>query len=212
MKTADLIADLARDLKPVTAGAGARRLAAPLLVATAISAVAVVLWLGMRPMDQAVATSAFWMKGAYTLALALAGGLLVQRLSRPGGAPGAGVWLAIAGLAAMGALAAGEFMLSPPSDRMGLWMGGSWNICPFRILALSAPVYAGLVLGMRRLAPTRPGLSGAAAGFLAGAVGATVYQLYCPETGAMFVATWYTLGIVICTAVGGLLGLRALRW
>ena len=37
MKTADLIADLARDLKPVAAGAVARRLAAPLLVATAIN-------------------------------------------------------------------------------------------------------------------------------------------------------------------------------
>jgi hypothetical protein len=79
-------------------------------------------------------------------------------------------------------------------------------------MAISAPIYLGLVFGMRRLAPTRPSLAGASAGFLAGALGATAYQVFCPETGAMFVTTWYTLGIAACTVVGAVIGSRALRW
>jgi hypothetical protein len=47
---------------------------------------------------------------------------------------------------------------------------------------------------------------------LAGGVGATVYGLYCQETAAAFVATWYTLGVAACAAVGALLGPRILRW
>ncbi|MDQ2861234.1 MAG: DUF1109 domain-containing protein [Pseudomonadota bacterium] len=55
-------------------------------------------------------------------------------------------------------------------------------------------------------------MAGAAAGLLAGAAGATVYGLYCDETAALFVVTWYTLAIAVCAAIGALLGARWLRW
>jgi hypothetical protein len=65
---------------------------------------------------------------------------------------------------------------------------------------------------LRQLAPTRLRLAGAGAGLLAGALGATVYGLHCPETGAAFVATWYSLGVATWAAIGAALGPRLLRW
>ena len=79
-------------------------------------------------------------------------------------------------------------------------------------MVLAAPVFLGVAWALRRLAPTRLAMAGAAAGLLAGAVGATVYGLYCEETAAAFVVTWYTLGIAVCATAGALLGPRLLRW
>ena len=39
--------------------------------------------------------------------------------------------------------------------------------------------------------------AGAAAGLAAGAFAATVYCLHCPEVSAIFVLTWYSLGILL---------------
>ncbi len=65
---------------------------------------------------------------------------------------------------------------------------------------------------MKGLAPTRLALSGAAAGLLAGSGGALVYALYCPEMAAPFIGIWYLLGMLIPTALGAMLGPRALHW
>jgi hypothetical protein len=65
---------------------------------------------------------------------------------------------------------------------------------------------------MRRFAPTRPTLAGAAAGLLSGGLAATVYGLHCQETAIPFVAIFYTLGIVLSTAAGAIIGSRVLRW
>jgi hypothetical protein len=212
MKTADLIAQLAQDVPPVPRGVALRRLAPPALVGAAVAAVAVVVWLGLRPLGEAAQTFSFWMKGGYTALLAAAGAAIVLRMSRPGGSFGPAVWLASAAFVVMAGLSAGECLGAAPADRLALWLGASWTQCSFRILVLAVPIYVGLLVGLRRMAPTRPGLTGATAGFLAGAAGATVYQLFCPETGAMFVTTWYTLGVLASTAAGALVGRRLLRW
>jgi hypothetical protein len=91
-------------------------------------------------------------------------------------------------------------------------LGHTWKVCSPLILLLAVPIYAFLIAAIRKLAPTRPALTGAAAGFAAGALGATLYGLHCPEQAAAFVATWYTLGIGAATALGALAGRRLLRW
>jgi hypothetical protein len=212
MKTADLITSLVGDTTPVARGAVVRRLAPPTVIGVIVAVSIVILWLGLRSIGEASQTFAFWMKGGYTTLLAAAGATFVARLARPGGTIGVGRWLAITAILVMLGLSAIEFLSAPPQARMALWLGGSWNHCPVRIVAIGAPIYLGLLLGMRRLAPTRPLAAGATAGFLAGALGATAYQLFCPETGAMFVTTWYTLGIAACAAFGAVIGWRALRW
>jgi hypothetical protein len=47
---------------------------------------------------------------------------------------------------------------------------------------------------------------------LAGAAGAWVYAFHCDESAAPFVAIWYTLGIALVGALGGMLGQWLLRW
>ena len=65
---------------------------------------------------------------------------------------------------------------------------------------------------MKGLAPTRLRWAGAAAGLLAGAGGALVYALHCPEMAAPFIGIWYLLGMLIPTTIGALVGPRVLRW
>jgi hypothetical protein len=93
-----------------------------------------------------------------------------------------------------------------------LWLGHSWGICPFIVLVLAVPIFAGLLWSFRRLAPTRLHAAGAAAGLAAGAWAATIYCLHCAEASAIFVLTWYSLGILLATGIGALLGPRVLRW
>ena len=56
------------------------------------------------------------------------------------------------------------------------------------------------------------GALSAGAGLLAGALGALVYALHCPEMATPFLAVWYVVGMAIPTVLGAILGPRLLRW
>jgi hypothetical protein len=212
MKTGELIALLSNDAPP----ARGRRFAPVLLGAAAIGAAVsfavLVAWLGMRPMHEAMRSGSFWMKAAYTTLLAVSGLFVTARLARPGGQVGAAVWIAAVAVAWLAAMAGMETMRTPNDGMAHLWLGWTWSVCPLRILALSLPVLVGAFLALRRMAPTRPALTGAMAGLFAGAVGASVYGLYCRETAAAFVVVWYSAGVAACAALGAALGARLLRW
>ncbi|HZZ90122.1 MAG TPA: DUF1109 domain-containing protein [Caulobacteraceae bacterium] len=212
MRTADLVSLLAKDASPVRAPPPGLRLAGAALAGAAISAALLLALLGLRPMHEAMHSPSFWMKAAYTLILAAAGWLTAASLARPGGRAGIGVWLAVAGVAWLASLAMMETMRTPASGMTRLWLGWTWNLCPWRILALAAPVFVAALRTMQHMAPTRPALAGAAAGLFAGGVGASVYGLYCEETAAAFVVLWYTLGVAACAALGAAIGSRWLRW
>jgi hypothetical protein len=210
MRTDDLIRTLAAD-----AGPTARRAFAPrLLIAAALGAV---FWLAIlvsqfgMPAKSAYA-GWFWMKAAYSLLMATAGLMATVQLARPGGRIGAALWLGAATLAWLLMMAGHETMGAAPGQMAHLWLGDTWRICPVRILIIAAPVFAGALWMLRGAAPTRLALTGAAAGFFAGAVGAEVYGLYCQETAAAFVVVWYSLGIAVCAALGALAGRYLLRW
>lgn len=212
MKTDDLIAALSEGAGPV-APARPWRLCALAALAGAVAAAAILLaWLGMRPMGEAVRNPSFWMKAAYCLALALAGLVLAARLARPGARAGRSLVLAAVPVAAIGVLALVQAANTPMADQDLIWLSATWTRCPWRILALSAPVYVALIVALRRLAPTDPAKAGAAAGLLAGAVGAVVYGFYCREHAPAFVALWYTAGIALSAGLGAVIGARVLRW
>jgi hypothetical protein len=99
-----------------------------------------------------------------------------------------------------------------PADHAKILFGGSYDICPWRIVVLALPVFAGIFWALRKLAPTRPMLAGAVGGLAAGAAGAFVYAFHCDESGMPFVAIWYTLGIISVGALGAVLGRWSLRW
>jgi hypothetical protein len=214
MKTDDLIATLAADTTPAPRIGPMAWLGLACAAALVLAVALLAAWLGVRPdLMLAMRLKSFWMKAGYTGWLAVAAFVAVTRLARPGARLGAALWLAILGVLAMTMMGGVRLMAAPPAERMHDWMGHSWTFCPFLIMGVSAPAFAVIVWAVRRYAPTKLRLTGAGAGLLAGAIGAAVYGLLrCNETTAAFVATWYTLGIAVCAAVGAVLGPRLLRW
>jgi hypothetical protein len=213
MNTDDLITRLASDVPRVRRHAVGWRLALGLGLGALVSGAYVVLAMGVRP-DLGVAMHgfAFWMKWAYTISLAVAALIVTAQLARPDSRRLRWLWLVAIPVALLAAVGGFELMRTPQTAWFAMWLGDSWQVCPWRVLALAMPIFVGLLWSFRRLAPTRLRAAGAAAGLAAGAFAATVYCLHCPEVSAIFVLTWYSLGILLATSVGALLGPRLLRW
>jgi hypothetical protein len=213
MQTTDLIEQLASRLRPTAPGVALRRLARG-LVAGALAAFAVVfVYFGLRAdLGSALLTLPFWIKWGFALAIMAAALVLCVRLSRPEGHPSL-LPLALAiPVLLLGAVGLIQLAQVPESERMSLWLGDSALQCPWNIAALSIPLVLGVLWAMRGLAPTRLRWAGFSAGCLAGAAAAVVYAMHCNETAAPFVATWYSLGILLPAVFGLLIGPRALRW
>ncbi|MCU0967331.1 MAG: DUF1109 domain-containing protein [Rubrivivax sp.] len=211
MKTESLIEMLARGAGAAPKAVVERRVWPLAALGLVVSAFAGVVVLGVVPIS-VLAQGAWWLKFGYAVALVAAGGWLTVRLARPVQSLGAPQVLLLAALAAMGALGLWQWAAATPGQRLADLLGHSWSTCPRNVVLLSFPPMAAAFWALRGLAPTRPRLAGAAAGLLAGALGAAAYSLSCDELAMSFVAVWYTLGIAAATALGALLGPRLLRW
>ncbi|HYA66330.1 MAG TPA: DUF1109 domain-containing protein, partial [Burkholderiaceae bacterium] len=154
----------------------------------------------------------FWLREAFCAALAALGFAAVARVCRPGRRAGLVPAAIAAPLFGMWVLAAASWILAAPQERADLLFGQTASVCPFLIALLSAPLFLALIWVMRGLAPTQLRLAGGVGGFAAGAMGALVYSLHCPELAAPFLGIWYVLGMLIPTAVGAALGPWLLRW
>ena len=213
MKTDKLIDLLARDAGPEQAGASAQRFALALATGGLGAALLMMASLDVNPaLAQYVWMPTFWIKVVFVAALALISLVAVQRLSRPGTNLGrVPAALALPILAVWG-VASLVLLRAAPGQRAEAFFGQTWAVCPPLIALLSGPVFIAVIWAMKGLAPTRLRLAGAAAGFLAGAVGALVYCLHCPELSPPFIGFWYLLGILVPSGIGALLGARLLRW
>ena len=136
---------------------------------------------------------------------------MVERQARAGAQARTPLWLLAVPVVAL-VVAASVQLSDPKANSAALIMGTSADVCPLLILMLSLPIFGGLLLALRRLAPTRLGLAGAVAGLTAGGWAAVVYAFHCPESTAPFIVIWYSLGIVLATALGAAVGRFALRW
>jgi hypothetical protein len=213
MKTDALIDRLAESAPPRSRSAVVRTLFIGMGLGTLASALAMLLWLGVRPdIEDAMRTGAYWMKFFYTLLFALSGFWTVERLSRPGTASRAQMVLEALPFALLASWAAMRLMMAPAPMRMPMMMGHSAHVCPWRIAVLALPIFVGAFWSLRRMAPTRPVVAGLAAGLAAGALGAFVYAFHCDESAAPFVALWYSFGIGLVGAAGAVLGRFLLRW
>jgi hypothetical protein len=186
------------------------RLALPISLVTAVlSAFAVVaLVIGPRPelIDMAL-TWTFQFKVLAMLFLAGGAGLLVRNAAIPG----------LSTVPTRALLPAILFLLVGIAfDPSGFPLTGAKALsiptCMGAIVLASLPALAIVLAGMRRGAPTRPVRAGALAGLLAGSFGGLAYTIACINDGAAFVAIWYTLAIVIVSAIGAALGPRLLSW
>lgn len=213
MDTDALIDSLAAGLRPAEGRTPRRLVTLALIVAVPVVLFLVVMPIGLRP-DLAVAVtgSMFWMKLAYTATIGAIGVAAAAVLFRPETTPPRWLWLLAVPVVVFFAGAVREALSMPAPDFMGVWFGPSWTVCSALIFGLSLPVAVSLIWVARRLAPTRLRATGAMIGLASGGVSATLYSLHCPEAGASFVLTWYTLGILIPAALGALLGPRLLRW
>lgn len=213
MMTADLIRSLAHDVQRVPRHAVGRRIAVGMVGGSVVTLLMVVALLGVRP-DLGAAMHGFslWMKWGYSLSLAIVAVVATASLARPETEQLRWLWLLAVPILLLMGISIAEFAHAPAGEAVAIWLGGSWQVCPWLVLLLSLPIFAGLLWSYRHFAPTRLRAAGAAAGLSAGAWSATLYCLHCPEVSAMFVLTWYSLGIGLATALGAFLGPRLLRW
>ena len=213
MRTEELIDTLATGLAPASPAALERRLAAGLLAGTLVTGAMMLVGLGVRhDLLTALTGFSFWMKGFYTLTLAIGATLATRFLARPDAPPMRWLWLLSLPVVAVAALAVFELIRTPDQEWMALWLGHSWRQCPLLLLTLAVPIFLGLLWAFSHFAPTRLRATGAAAGLASGAGAALIYCLHCPEASASFLLTWYSLGIGLATLFGALLGPRLLRW
>ena len=190
------------------------RIAAGLAAGTIASILlGLALW-GLRP-DLAAAMNGamFWAKASYAIALAASAVILLVQVARPDTERLRWLWLIALPLLAFAGLSGSELAHAHRAHWPALWLGHSWKQCPWLILLLAIPLGVALLWSFKPLAPVRLKIAGATLGFAAGAASAALYcVLYCSETSAIFIITWYSLGILLATLIGALLGPRLLRW
>ena len=213
MKTDEFVAMLARGAPAVDTREAERRYALALGWGACGAVLLMALWLGVRrDMSAAVWLPMFWVKLAFPAAVLAGALLLALRLSRPGVRMGRALLWVSAPAVLMWLLAAATLAVASADARNTLIFGVSWTVCPFYITTLSMPVWFASLWAMKGLAPTQPAAAGAAAGLVAGAIGALAYSLYCPEMAAPFLSIWYLLGMLIPALMGAVAGPLLLRW
>src|SRR5882724_2564671 len=182
MKTDELITLLATGAGPVEPDAIAWRYATALGWGAFGATLLMAILLGVRAdIDAAARLPMFWLKLAFPLSVAVGSLFAASRLSRPGARLGWVPGALAAPLLEMWLLAAYVLVGAPLQEGAALVMGSTWEYCLFYVPILSVPVLVAALWAMTELAPTRLALAGAAAGLLAGAIGALIYALHCPE-------------------------------
>ena len=211
MKTEELIRVLAADgSQPVVPVARVlwRALGLGALASTAL------LLLLLHPradLPRAIFTLRFDFKLVFALLVAAAAMLLLRETARPF-APERWRWPLILGPLLLLAGVVVELWTQPVAAWSGRLIGHNAVHCLSLIPVLSLPLVVCLLAALRRGAPMKPALAGAAAGLAAGGVGSMLYALTCPDDSPLFVATWYSIAIALVTGGAAWVGKRMLRW
>jgi hypothetical protein len=141
------------------------------------------------------------------LTVACGGVLLVRYAGRPG-ARGLALIAVLPGLALLIAGAISDTSGFPFMGRSAI----SVPSCIAAIVSLSLLPLAITLFVLKMGVPTRPAVAGAAAGVLAGTLGAAAYSVVCKNDGGLFVAVWYSMAILGVAGLGAIIGRRALAW
>jgi hypothetical protein len=154
----------------------------------------------------------FLSKFVFTIALAVSAFALIRALSTPGASTARrAAWMATAPL--LVAVAVILELFAVPEAQWGTRLVGSnMMICMTFIPLIGIGPLAVFLWMLRYGAPTRPVLAGAVGGRLAGGLAATFYAAHCFDDSPLFVATWYTIAVLILAGLGALGGRLFVRW
>lgn len=210
MKTDDLIEALSRDAAHPGPSLD-RRMGLALLLAAG-SAAAILLF-GLSPradLAAAAPTLLFSLKIALTATLVVAMLAMLKASFRPE----AGLPLAVLAIPAGILLFAigHELATQLPANYGSRLVGQNARLCLVWIPLMSLMPLAAFLAVLKAGAPAHPARAGAIAGLAAGSVAALFYAFHCGDDSPLFVATWYTLALVLVAAAGALLGRRLLAW
>jgi hypothetical protein len=212
MDTNELVRSLAADhgTRPRTAGA---MLAIALVLALPFTLAMFMMRLGMRADVMAATHNPFFvLKFVVTLALAFTSVALASRLVQPAADVRRAAWLLAIPLLLLATGIAADMMLPETSPWMMRMRGSNSMVCLSAIPMLSLPLLVAALIALRRGAATRPMLTGAVAGLIAGGIAATFYASHCVDDSPLFVATWYVAAIALVALVGAIAGRWVLRW
>jgi hypothetical protein len=209
MKTEDLISQLAAEGPRSPKSAGHSEFYACAGCGLAIAAAIVVLAFGIRP-DLANAGLAVGLKSAFGFAAAAALLPLVSRALEPTTSVRqiALPALLFAGLSSLAAFAA----LAIDHSWNGLMLNMGVPECLKRVPLIALPGAALMFWTARKYAPTRLGVAGAAIGAFSAAISILAYSWFCQADTVAYVGLWYLSAIVLCAAIGALVGRWVLRW
>jgi hypothetical protein len=179
----------------------------------AISSALFSLTLGVRPdILSALSTWRFDLKLSANLVLVIAATWVALRLSSPTTKPLSAMRPLLVPALLLLAAAMYELVTVPASAWPSRAMGVNGVMCLASIIFLSVLPLTATIYALRQGAPTSPAVTGAAAGLLAGALGATVFAMHCTNDSPLFVAIWYALAIGLMSMFGLVVGRHALRW
>jgi hypothetical protein len=188
-------------------------LALALLAAAPVSILMFMAELGVRPdVMTAMHNPFFDLKFAVTLALAAAAITISLHLTRPEASLRGFIWLLAIPAGLLVAGISGEMMMPQRLPMMTRLVGSNSRVCMTAVPLLSLPLLAASLIGLRHGAPARPALAGAMAGLLSAGLAATLYASHCTDDSPLFVATWYSIGTALVTAIGALAGSKVLRF
>lgn len=211
MQTDDLINLLAKDAR-VSVRFGHVFLVA-LVIGVVISAVLLLSTLGIRKnMAEAIETPRVIFKLGFTLLLAVTSTRLAFLIGKPGVSLRSAALTLLLPLTALLIGIAAELFVVPQAAWGSSLEGRFSSFCLVFVPTLSIAPLAAILYAVRQGAPENPGKAGAVAGLAASGIAAAIYAWHCPDDSPLFLATWYSIGILAVTAAGSLIGRRVLRW
>ena len=215
MRTERLIEVLGTNLEPVKRGQLWRALVWAVVVGEIAAFLVMLATVGVR---SDFGSETHWgfmaLKLLFTLSLIGTGTVFLIRAMSPGRGSRKLFLIAflpflVFGLAGLVALA---LAAANPESCVRMMMGMRWQTCLLCIPLFAVIPFAALIWALRQGAPTNLTRTGAIAGLVAGAIGATAYAFNCADSALPFIAIWYGGSIALCAFIGAKLGPKLLRW
>ena len=213
MKTDQLIDLLSTNVEPVKSGYLKKTLVYALFIGGVAAFCVMLTTVGWRSQASDKLDPRYLiLKLLFTISLVALGGTLLAKLMRPGQSGRKQSTLVVLPFLMIAAAGIIAVVFGEPMAWGRMLFGMHWVTCLLCIPLFAVLPFAALVWALRRGAPTNLTQTGAIAGLVAGALGATAYAFHCPDDSVPYIAIWYGTLVAFCGVIGAILGPRLLRW